>query len=176
MNLEDRNIRRTLADKYLSAETTIREERELAEYYQSHSPEDDEKALAGLLLAIEGERLLSDDGEAEFDRIVNENKQSLNRRRVLRLAAGIAAAAVVALGIILPSKKEEETPLSPVVIAEGIGPLMDINSGEVESISAVPQGSKALVTLKLRDGSEYYYMMTYNEDAGTTSLVAINDK
>ena len=108
MNLEDRNIRRTLADKYLSAETTIREERELAEYYQSHSPEDDEKALAGLLLAIEGERLLSDDGEAEFDRIVNENKQSLNRRRVLRLAAGIAAAAVVALGIILPSKKEEE--------------------------------------------------------------------
>lgn len=122
------------------------------------------------------EKYLSDEAVAEFDRIVGEYERPFIRRKVVRLAAGIAAAAVVALGIILPSKKEEETPLSPVVIAEGIGQLMDINSGEVESISAVPQGSKALVTLKLRDGSEYYYMMTYNEDAGTTSLMAINDK
>lgn len=122
------------------------------------------------------EKYLSESAVEEFDRIVQEYERPLKRRRILRWVSGIAAAAVVALGIILPSKKEEETPLSPVVIAEGIGQLMDINSGEVESISAVPQGSKALVTLKLRDGSEYYYMMTYNEDAGTTSLVAINDK
>lgn len=122
------------------------------------------------------EKYLSESAVEEFDRIVREYEKPLRRRRIFRWASGIAAAAVVALGIILPSKKEEETPLSPVVIAEGIGQLMDINSGEVESISAVPQGSKALVTLKLRDGSEYYYIMTYNEDAGTTSLVAINDK
>ena len=122
------------------------------------------------------EKYLSESAVEEVDRIVQEYERPLKRRRILRWVSGIAAAAAVALGIILPSKKEEETPLSPVVIAEGIGQLMDINSGEVESISAVPQGSKALVTLKLRDGSEYYYMMTYNEDAGTTSLVAINDK
>ena len=122
------------------------------------------------------EKYLSDEAVAEFDRIVGEYERPFTRRKVVRLAAGIAAAAAVALGIILPLKKEEETPLSPVVIAEGIGQLMDINSGEVDSISAVPQGAKALVTLKLRDGSEYYYMMTYNEDSGTTSLVAINDK
>ena len=124
----------------------------------------------------EPEKYLSDEAVAEFDRIVNGYERFLSRRRALRWAAGIAAAAAVALGIILPSKTEKEPPLSPVVIAEGIGQLMDINSGEVESISAVPQGSRALVTLKLKDGSEYYYMMTYNEDAGTTSLVAINDK
>ena len=122
------------------------------------------------------EKYLSESAVEEFDRIVQEYERPLKRRRILRWVSGIAAAAAVALGIILPLKKEEETPLSPVVIAEGIGQLMDINSGEVESISAVPQGSKALVTLKLRDGSEYYYMMTYNEDSGTTSLVAINDK
>lgn len=175
MNLDDKNIRKALAEKYLSAETSVEEERALAIYYSDHKPEEDEKAFAAMITATAGGWLLSDDGAGEFDRIASPNAIPL-KTNIFRWAAGIAAAAVVALGIILPSKKEEETPLSPVVIAEGIGQLMDINSGEVESISAVPQGSKALVTLKLRDGSEYYYMMTYNEDSGTTSLVAINDK
>lgn len=175
MNLDDKNIRKALAEKYLSAETSVEEERALAIYYSDHKPEEDEKAFAAMITATAGGWLLSDDGAGEFDRIASPNAIPL-KTNIFRWAAGIAAAAAVALGIILPSKKEEETPLSPVVIAEGIGQLMDINSGEVESISAVPQGSKALVTLKLRDGSEYYYMMTYNEDAGTTSLVAINDK
>lgn len=124
---------------------------------------------------IDPEKYLSDEAVDEFDRIVNEYERPMKRRRTLRWAAGIAAAAAMALAVFLPLRKTEETPLSPVVIAEGIGQLMEINSGMVESINAVPQGSKALISVRLTDGSEYYYIMSYDGDAGTTSLVAVND-
>ena len=124
---------------------------------------------------IDPQKYLSDEAVAEFDRIVSEYESPLRRKRTLSWAAGIASAAAVALAVILPLRKTEETPLSPVVIAEGIGQLMDINSGMVESINAVPQGSKALISVRLTDGSEYYYIMSYDGDAGTTSLVAVND-
>ena len=124
---------------------------------------------------INPEEYLSEEAVVEFDRIVREYESPLRRKRTLRWAAGIAAAAAVALAVILPLRKTTETPLSPVVIAEGIGHLMDINSGMIESINAVPKGSKALVTLKMKDGKEYCYMMTYDKDSGATSLVAVND-
>lgn len=176
MNLEDKNIRKALAEKYLSAETSVEEEIALAGYYSDHQPEEDEKAFAAMLTATVEGWLLSDEGADEYDRIATSKAIPL-KMNIFRWAAGIVAAAVVALGIILPLLNEKETPLSPVVIAEGIGQIMEmeIYSGKVESISAVPQGSKALITLKLRDGSEYYYMMTYNESAGAMALVAVNN-
>ncbi|MBQ6254137.1 MAG: hypothetical protein IJK05_05770 [Bacteroidales bacterium] len=126
----------------------------------------------------EFEKYLSDEAVAEFDRIVGEYEKLLRRRRTLRWTAGLAAAVAVIISLVrfFPRESDVEIPISPVVIAEGIGHLMDINSGEVESINAVPQGSKAFVTLRLKNGSECYYLMSYDVESGSTSLVAINNQ
>lgn len=122
------------------------------------------------------EKYLSDEAVAEFDRIVKEYERPLRKKRILRWTGGIAAtAAAVTLLMIIRPEARQEKPISPVVIAEGITELMDINSGAVESVSAVPQGSKALVTLKLKNGDELYYIMSYDDITGSTSLVAVND-
>ncbi|MBR7005299.1 MAG: hypothetical protein IKI00_10080 [Bacteroidales bacterium] len=122
------------------------------------------------------EKYLSDEAVAEFDRIVKEYERPLRKKRILRSTGGIAAtAAAVTLLMIIRPEARQEKPISPVVIAEGITELMDINSGVVESVSAVPQGSKALVTLKLKNGDELYYIMSYDDITGSTSLVAVND-
>ena len=126
----------------------------------------------------EFEKYISDEAVAEFDRIVSDYEKPARRRRAIRWTAGLAAAAalVISLFSFIPRESPAESPISPVVIAESIGHLMDINSGEVESINAVPKGSKAFVTLRFKNGSECYYLMSYDVESGSASLVAINNQ
>ena len=177
MNLEDKNIRTALAEKYLSGETSVEEERALAIYYSSHQSDKDEKAFAAMVTATAGEYLLSDEGAKEFDRIAVPKASPL-KMKIFRWAGGIAAvaAAAVALLLVLRTVVPEEKPLSPVVIAEGIGQLIDLNPERIESVNAVPQGSRAIVTVRMKNGEELYYIMTYSESSGSTSLVAINEQ
>ena len=123
------------------------------------------------------EKYLSDEAVAEFDRIVDEYERPLRRRKVLRWTAGIAAAAAVAtLVLLVRPDSGREIPLSPVEIAEGINQLMNLKPEEITSITAVPQGSRAILTARLKDGSECSYIMTIEKGSGTMSLVASNNK
>ncbi len=174
MNLDDKNIRKALAEKYLSAETSVEEERALAIYYSDHKPEEDEKAFAAMVTATAGEWLLPDEGAKEFDRIASPNAILL-KTNIFRWAAGIAAvAAAVALFFILNSRIPQEKPISPVEIAEGIDQLMNLKPDDITSITAIPKGSRAILTAKLKDGSECSYIMTIEEGTGNLSLVAVN--
>ena len=64
-NLTDKNIRSELIARYLEAETDVREEMLLAEYFAEHAPEADEAAVARLVLAERPEALLAA-GERAF--------------------------------------------------------------------------------------------------------------
>ena len=126
---------------------------------------------------IDPEKYLSDEAVAEFDRIVGEYERPLRRRIVLRWTAGIAAAAAVAVLFLLVNPNSgKETLLSPVEIAEGIDRLMNLKPDEITSITAIPQGSKAILTARLKDGSECSYIMAIEEGSGTMSLVAVNKR
>ncbi len=174
MNLEDKNIRTALAEKYLSGETSVEEERALAIYYSSHQSDKDEKAFAAMVTATAGDYLLSDEGAKEFDRIAVPKASPL-KMKIFRWAGGIAAvAAAVALFFILNSRIPQEKPISPVEIAEGIDQLMNLKSDDITSITAIPQGSRAILTAKLKDGRECSYIMTIEEGTGNLSLVAVN--
>ena len=125
---------------------------------------------------IDPEKYLSDEAVAEFDRIVDEYERPLRRRRVLRWTAGIAAAAVVALVLLVNPDSGRRDPISPVDIAEGIDRLMNLNPDEITSITAIPQGSKAILTAQLKDGRKCSYIMTIEEGTGNLSLVAVNNE
>ena len=125
---------------------------------------------------IDPEKYLSDEAVAEFDRIVSGYEKKLRRRITLRWAAGLAAAAVVALFIIPNRENDVDSLISPMEIAEGIEQLMNLNAEEITSITAIPQGSKAILTAKMKDGREYSYIMTIEEGSGNLSLVAFNTK
>ena len=47
--LENKQFRKALAERYLEADTTIREEQMLAQYYASHQPDADEEQIAALI-------------------------------------------------------------------------------------------------------------------------------
>ena len=120
------------------------------------------------------EKYLSESAVEEFDRIVREYERPLRRRRIFRWASGIAAAAAVVLAVFIFRTSAEETPLSAVTIAETIGELMNLDEGNILSIEAKPQGSKAILTVNMKNGGTRTYIMTMEEETGATLLTQLS--
>ena len=121
------------------------------------------------------EKYLSESAVEEFDRIVREYERPLKRRRIFRWVSGIAAAAAaVVLAVIIFRSPAEETPLSAVTIAETIGELMNLDEGNILSIEAKPQGSKAILTVNMKNGGTRTYIMTMEEETGATLLTQLS--
>lgn len=174
--MEDKVTRRALIEKYLNAETTPEEERRLRDWFAGHEADEDERDFA-LLVGLDApcasclpELDLTD---AEFDRIMAAGGPGTHGGRRRRWFIGLAAAAAVAAiaWLVLPARHAER-PLPPVVIAESIRQIMRLSPDDIESIEARPDGSKAILTAHLKDGSICSYILTYDEDEGTTSLLA----
>ena len=112
-----------------------------------------------------------DDAEAEFDRILAKGER---KRRIVRWSAfaGLAAAAAVALLLWLaPARPAPSTTLTPVQIAEGIQQMMLLDIGDIDSIVATPGDNCAILTAHLKGGKTCSFILTCNEDEGTTSLL-----
>lgn len=60
-------------------------------------------------------------------------------------------------------------------IAENMNILMELNNQDVESIVAEPQGSKVVLTAKLKDGSYTTFIMVRDRRDGSTRIVAQNE-
>ena len=178
MKMEDKQIRRALIEKYLNAETDPLEERQLREWFARHEADEDERAFALLVgLSAPCASCLPelDETDAAFGHLVaeGEGQTAARRRRWLRWSIGIAvAAALLALVLLVRPRTETEKPLSPIVIAESIQQMMQLRSDEIESVVATPSGSKAILTVHMKDGSCCSYILTYDEDEGAMSLLA----
>ena len=77
MNLEDKNIRKALAEKYLSAETSVEEERALAIYYSDHQAEEDEKAFTEKLTEVFKKALNKETINIKVESLKDENVSSM---------------------------------------------------------------------------------------------------
>ena len=114
------------------------------------------------------------DGEAEFDRILAEREWN-RHRRVIRWTAGLGAACAAAVALLfwfIPTRQAAENPLTPIQIAEGIQQLMLLDIGDIDSIVAKPEGSHAILTAHLKDGTTCSFILKCNDAEGTTTLLA----
>jgi hypothetical protein len=180
----DKDTRKALLANYLEAETTWEEELTLRDWFAAHPADEDEREVAMLIeMTVPGaaESADSDAAVAAFDRMMAEAEASgrtegterPRRRKVLRWAAGLAAAAVLAGLVLLFRPRPETAPvLTPVQIAECIQQMMLLEMGDIESIVATPSGDRAFLTVYLRDGSTCAYILSYNGEDGTASLLA----
>ena len=137
--------------------------------------------------------LLSDEAEKEFDRIVSGRRPAVCRtvmrnpawKRILWYVSLPACAAAIALAVALlhtgsgsdpePSDTAGKGYLDALRLAGNMQSLMDIADGHIASVSAVPSGDAALVTARFTDGTSRLYIMTYNGDEGSASLIALNE-
>ena len=117
-----------------------------------------------------------DDAETEFDRILAAGERK--RKAVLRtalLGGALAAASVALLLWLVPARQAPENPLTPIQIAEGIQRLMLLDIGDIDSVVAVPRGSHAILTARMKDGSTCSFLLKCNDVEGTTTLFAYTE-
>lgn len=172
--IENKQYRKALAERYLEADTTIREEQMLAEYYETHLPDDDEVQIAALIrMTHAGASDMID--TADFERISKDRRPV---RMILKWSS-VAAAAVILMLVCLhighkQLQPENQTAISTMQILEGMEMISKIEVGEIESVKAEPQGNTVVITVKLTDGKERSYSMTCNSDASSLSFTALN--
>ena len=163
--------RKVLIESYLNAETTVGEERALAEYFATHTADADEEAFARLILASNPAlKCLSDSGVQEFDRLVEGRRHTIGFRTALKWVSGIAAdIAVFAIlrGIFL-SDIDNQCDITPLEIAQTLNTLMNLSADEIESMTATPCGKNVLITAKMKDNSSSTYILTRDGDALAT--------
>lgn len=190
MNIQDKEYRKALIERYLSADTTPAEERLLRVYYTAAKDlDDDEKAIARLLnISAPSAETYSQTKADEYDRLFGgeesteaSSKDSVSRQAKKRgiifnsIYAFAACAAAVAM-ILLLRPKAASPDFTPLEIAQSISALAELNSGEVESVAAKPTGGGVIVTVALKDGKRFDFRMARDGETGEIQLLAMNAK
>lgn len=159
--IKDKKQRLKLIARYLEADTTVREEIMLAEYYRTHKADADEADIARLILL--------DYPKAE---VLSDPERKRDIRQITLAITAIAACIALMVMFIIPRSDQEFTVTE---IAENMNILMEMNNQDVESIVAEPKGTRVILTAKLKDGSSTTFVMVRNRRDGSTRIVAQND-
>lgn len=159
--IKDKKQRLKLIARYLEADTTVREEIMLAEYYRTHKADADEADIARLILL--------DYPKAE---VLSDPERKRDIRQISLAITAIAACIALMVMFIIPRSDQEFTVTE---IAENMNILMEMNNQDVESIVAEPKGTSVILTAKLKDGSSTTFVMVRNRRDGSTRIVAQND-
>lgn len=184
METKDTHIRR-LIDRYFEGLTSLDEEKELSEYFRGGEVREEFRRFAPLFAFRDA---------CAYGHDMPERKTGIRPKALKTLVAAVAAVAAaavvcaaIALAVVLlhtgpGNDPEPETQftagkgrLDALRIAGNIQSLMDMADGHIASVSARPSGDAALVTARFTDGTSRLYIMTYNGDEGSASLVALNE-
>lgn len=167
----NKELRKSLIEKYFNAETDDAQERMLAEWFAVNGAEPEEESVARLILA-EYPEAGYDAAEREFDSIVASRKR---RVRVIRWTYGFAACVAVAVGIALFFQHRPACDFNGLEIAQGIEKIMFLDMENVESVTARPKGNNVIITAVMKDGSKCSYLMSKDGGTSAVSITAMND-
>lgn len=186
MNLNDKEIRHGLIEKFLNAETSPEEEEMLMDKLLSEEEKTEEEIAVLRLMQIESVSDVKMAAVSVYDDVEShENSKTFDRmtgrrgsRWILITVCGSVAAAIAAILMLHPSSKQapaQENPFTAIEIAQTLQDMMDLKMEEVESINATPVEEKILVKVQLTDGSSEMYLMTKDSDTGSITLLAFNN-
>ena len=170
--LDDKEFRRAQTRRYLDAGTCAGEERDLAAYYASNAPDEDEKAVAALLeisARSDGavfESLVSEEAAREFDRLAGVGRSGSGQRRRIGIWSGALLSCALATALVLilrPASGQYEIP-------------PDDTPAGADEIPAVPLGDATLLTLKLEDETSIEYILTHGSEEGSASLTLLGER
>lgn len=177
-DINDKDYRTALIARYLEADTTVVEEALLAGYYAANKADDDETAVAGMIMMEHADApLLSREGAKEYERIINMAPARPQRKKLYRLLWSGGIAAAVVLFFFSYGTREEPEPYAAfdtIELAEHMQQIMNLNMEDVTSIKASPVQECVLLTATLADGSAKTFVMSKSEEEGSTSFIAIN--
>lgn len=185
IDILNKDIRKSLIRKYLNADTTAEEEKDIVKYYlENNDVDNDELAFAELIrMEHTNSPLLSTEGAEEYDRIISKKKaedkeetrsqaSSILRTipwRWMTLIGGMAACLVLLLS---PKKQQQESDLIDMV--HSLEQLVNLNSGEDITITAIPIGKSVWVEVVFADGTKKTFVMSQDKAMNTTSFLSIN--
>ena len=172
--INDKTYRLALAERYLNAETSVREEAELAAYYAAHEAEADEQDVARLLtMCLHEEGALMDQSAAEFDHIIEQGKK--RRKRTWLWTSSIAAvAASIALMFAPGTPQPAGQDTSAIDLIQSL-----INQKEVGCVKKVETekiGEMLFLTLTLDSGQQFHYIMVTDKSDGTLCYIPATKK
>lgn len=188
--LDDKEFRRAQTRRYLDAGTCAGEERDLAAYYASNAPDEDEKAVAALLEISAGSdgaafgSLASEEAAREFDRLAGMRSTGSGRRRRIGIWSGALLSCALAAALVLilrPGSGQygippEDTPVGADEILGYLDGMIAFGDGTVRSATAVPLGDATLLTLKLEDETSIEYILTHGSEEGSASLTLLSER
>ena len=154
-----------LIQKYLEAETSVAQERELAKA---------DKAVAALSEALAAEPFSPlPDATGEFDRIV----RSARRRTFRRWSYAISGIAAILVAVFFLTKKPS-TPLpaqqDAMEMIQQLQLISSIDPADAESYEFEPVGDGFIMTARFKDGSTASFILTPMDGGQYFHLVALN--
>ncbi len=111
---------------------------------------------------------LSDESAAEFDRIV----RCAAIRRPAIWGAMLMAAASLAL-ILTLTFHDSGCGFDGVEIADGIEQILSLDTGNVKSVTARPEGRRVILTVLMKDGRRCSYVMNREKGGEAFSITAM---
>lgn len=182
METRDLINRKNLIQRYLDAETSVEEERMLAESFADNPPQDkEEEKIAAILTQIslfaDGENVkksIPEDNhiaEEEFDRIILRQRKS----RIWGYSLAGLAAAVAAFFILRPQTAEPQYENIPVDLTEQVQLLSQTALENAEKCVFEPIEGGYILTAYFPDGSEGKYLLSSKDDKQSFFLISLND-
>lgn len=122
------------------------------------------------------ELYLNEEAVREFDSIMSRHKRKRFLRNSLACAAGVLLIVSVTLLFRANSKSEAMPGITTTEILETISILCNIDSGNIDNITATPDGARVLITAWFKDGSSKKFIMHRGSGPSSTTLCAQNSK
>ena len=185
MNLNDQTLRLLQVRRYLDAETSIEEERELSDYYRETDESDlsEEELDVRLLLMSKPRRIagfeVSSDKAEEFDRLMVKSR--ILSKPVFYWVAAIAAT-VIGIVFFLSGRNgnvRSEPDTGPGDMEQLVRDLMSVSNFQGEqtvSYQLQPVGDATIVTRTLTDGTQSSYIVTVKENNSRYRVIPIKTK
>lgn len=170
--------RKELIKRYLDAETTVTQERELADSFVVNPPADEEEVAVFMMLKKIAPANLDElpDTGNEYDRIIGQSKMRAFRTWGLSFT-GVAAAIVA---VVLFSGKPESPQPQPhqqyemTDLFKLVTTISYFDPAEAEGYEFKPVGDGLVMTAHFSGGQSASYILTPLDEGNSFNLISLN--